>query len=104
MRSKSDNIDDDETVLDDAVPLKLAVQKMPQGFNFAYDCGDEPDEEDDEMRDSDDEDEDDEQDDILIVDGEGEEEETYEESSPEFGQESPKRERATSNCAGALAK
>ena len=57
------------------------------------------------MRNSDDEDEDEEQDDILIVDGEGEEEETYEESSPDFHHESsPKRERATSNCAGALAK
>ena len=103
LRSKSDNIDDDETVLDDAPRLKLDVQRMGQGgFNFAYDCGDEPEEEDDEMRNSDDED--DEQDDILIVDGEGEEEEMYEESSPEFGPSSPKRERATSNCAGEITK
>ena len=105
MRSKSGNFDEDETVLDDAPRLKLDVQKMPAGgFNFAYDCGDEPEEEDDEMRNSDDEDEDDEQDDILIVDGEGEEDEIYEESSPEFGPSSPKRERATSNCAGEITK
>ena len=56
------------------------------------------------MRNSDDEDEDDEQDDILIVDGEGDEDEIYDESSPEFGPSSPKRERATSNCAGEIMK
>ena len=60
---------------------KLDIEKMP-GFQFTYDCGDEPEEEDDEVRNSDDDD-DDEQDDILIV--EGEDEETYDEaSSPEF--------------------
>ena len=60
MEAKSDdNSDGEEEVAHaDTEEMKFDIPRMVNGFQFAYDCGDEPEEEDDEMRNSDDEDDD----------------------------------------------